>query len=422
VKRNTAVSDVCKGRVEKLLPGGDALVRSDDGVILVANGIPEDEVMLQLQPMRRGVRRGKIIDILNPSPLRVEPSCPVADRCGGCAFQFLESKHQAELKSAWVRDAFRPLINRQTEWMPVASPDMYRRRRVRWQPSHDDQGLFLGFYASASHQAVRHDRCMMLTPELQQLHALLQQKDLKGVDQVQAVQLSDGIHIVFEMNDEPDIVMPDSQTGLALQSWWRRDGISRPLSRPVKRLHDVLPAGCEHTVALEIGPDAFVQGQFEGNQTLIRQIQAWAGQPRRIADLFCGAGNLSLPLAVASGASVFGAELSEASVRAASGNAQQLGVHGHFVSANLFEDFDIEPYIGADVLILDAPRRGAKRICNRIQHLLPEKIIMVSCDIAAGGRDGGLLAKHGYQLKALRALDMFACAGHVEAISLWEPE
>jgi len=129
---------------------------------------------------------------------------------------------------------------------------------------------------------------------------------------------------------------------------------------------------------------------------------------------------LSLPLAAATGARVFGAELNAASVRAASRNAKALGIVSSFVVANLFESFDIEPYIGADVLILDPPRRGAKRICNQIPRLLPKKIIMVSCDVAAGAHDGALLQQHGYRLKALRALDMFPYAGHVEAMSLWE--
>ncbi|MFQ5345759.1 MAG: methyltransferase, partial [Mariprofundus sp.] len=183
--------------------------------------------------------------------------------------------------------------------------------------------------------------------------------------------------------------------------------------------HDVLPAG-KTDIQLVIGPDDFVQGQAEGNRELITQIQTWAGSVNRISDMFCGIGNLSLPLAAATGATVFGAELNAASVRAATANAKALGVDSGFVVANLFESFDLEPYIGADVLILDPPRRGAKRLCNQISRLLPKKIIMVSCDVAAGARDGALLQQHGYRLKALRALDLFPYAGHVEAMSLWE--
>jgi len=126
-----------------------------------------------------------------------------------------------------------------------------------------------------------------------------------------------------------------------------------------------------------------------------------------------------LALGVATGAGVFGAELNAASVKAALTNANSLGVSGQFVVANLFEDFDQEPYIGADVLILDPPRRGSKRLCHQMGRLMPKKIIMVSCDVATGARDGALLQAQGYRLKALRGLDLFSGAGHVEAMSLW---
>ncbi len=170
---------------------------------------------------------------------------------------------------------------------------------------------------------------------------------------------------------------------------------------------------------MTVGPDDFVQGQIEGNNEMIAQIQHWCGSVHRIADLFCGIGNLSLPLAKATGAAVFGAELNATSVFAANANAKRLGVAAQFSQANLFEDFDMELFIGADVLILDAPRRGAKRICSNIMRLLPARIIMISCDPAAGARDGALLKQHGYTLAALRALDLFPFAGHVEVMSYW---
>ncbi len=388
--------------------------------MLLTNGVPGDEVEAQPLGKRRGVQRGKISSIVLPSDIRIKPVCPVAGECGGCALQFLEPDQHPVIKSAWVEGAFKSLMHDDTEWLPICADGMHPRRRLRWHVGCDEEGKFLGFFSPLSHRAVRQNSCMVITEPLQALHNLLELQDLSDLDQVEAVQLADGLHVVFESNQRPSLELPEDIDNLVVQGWWRNKGISRPLTRPVKRLHDILPVGDDRTVKLEIGPDAFVQGQFEGNHALISQIQIWAGKPRRVADLFCGAGNLSLPLAVTTGASVFGAELSQASVSAASRNAKLLGVNGHFVTANLFDDFDYESYIGADVLILDAPRRGAKHICNGIQQLMPKKIIMVSCDIASGARDGALLSAHGYRLRALRALDMFAYAGHVEAISLWE--
>jgi len=87
---------------------------------------------------------------------------------------------------------------------------------------------------------------------------------------------------------------------------------------------------------------------------------------------------------------------------------------------NLFKPCDLSNFSGADVLILDPPRKGAKRICRNMGSLLPTRIIMVNCDIASGARDAAELHKLGYRLRALRPFDLFPYSGHVEAMSLWQ--
>lgn len=263
---------------------------------------------------------------------------------------------------------------------------------------------------------------MVLTSRLQALRQQFESMDLKGIDRIQATELADGIQVVLHAGTQPRLTDMDAILDLPVNLWWQDGARLRPLARPVHAMHDRLPLlGDGHReIAIEVPPDGFVQGQFKGNRELVLQIQQWAGKPRRVADLFCGAGNLSLPLAVATGASISGAEVSQSSIRMARLNASRLGVDARLECLNLFEDFDPEPYAGCDLMILDPPRRGARRICTHIGRFLPRRVIMVSCDVAAGARDGALLARQGYRLRALKALDLFAYAGHVEALSLWE--
>jgi 23S rRNA (uracil1939-C5)-methyltransferase len=152
---------------------------------------------------------------------------------------------------------------------------------------------------------------------------------------------------------------------------------------------------------------------------MIRQVQAWSDGARRVGDMFAGFGNLSLPLAAAIKADVIGAEVRHASVTAANKSARRLGLDARYVQADLFGHFDLSPFTGMDVLIIDPPRKGARKICQSLPILLPRKIVLVSCDIAAGARDAAMIARHGYRLEAVRVLDMFPFAGHVEAMSLW---
>ncbi|GAV19105.1 23S rRNA (uracil1939-C5)-methyltransferase [Mariprofundus micogutta] len=414
-----ATGDSVQARVEKVLPGGDSSVRVQGETILVANAVPGDLIDITVTDKRRGVYRGEITNIVEASSERIQAPCSVAAQCGGCAMQFMPIEQQAALKSSWVEYAFRDISEADTDFIAIKAEGDMCRRRVRWFVGSDDQGYFLGFYAQATHQAVRHAHCMVVTQELNAVRKLIESDiALDTVNSVQAVQLHDGMHIIIETDSAP-VIDIESLDELALQWWWRdAKRITRPLKKPAKQFHDLLPAG-DTSIALTVGPDDFVQGQHEGNQLLIRQIQQWAGPVRRVADLFCGIGNLSLPLAASTGATVFGAELNAASIRAASKNSKTLKLNAQFEVANLFEAFALAPYIGADVLILDPPRRGAKRVCNQVSRLLPQMIIMVSCDPAAGARDAAILKQQGYRMKALRALDLFPYAGHVEAMSLW---
>jgi len=411
------------GVAECILPGGETVVRTGHQTMLVPNAVTGDRLIVAPLQKRRGVLRGVIEQVIEPGSARVAPPCPVADACGGCALQFLAADAHAALKSEWVRDAFAALIRPDTLWTPASMPAPASRRRVRWVVGSDAQGLFAGFYAHASHRVIRHQRCMVLTPALSAVHALLRPVLNDDVEAVQAVELSDGIHVILELKSGnlPDLrdYQESLDNGLPMQWWWRYEGITRPLTRPAKQFHDALPAG-SGDIMLTVGPDDFVQGQQAGNRQLIDLIRLWSGPVRRIADLFCGIGNLSLPLAAATGAELFGAELNPASVRAATANAKALGIRARFAQANLFEDFDLEAYIGADLMIIDPPRRGAKRICSSMTRLVPKKIIMVSCDPAAGARDGAILQQQGYRLKALQALDLFTYAGHVESLTMWE--
>lgn len=406
------------GNVVALLPGGESLVHTAQGAVLVPHGIPDEQLRIEITDKRRGVLRGRLVEVLQPARTRIEPVCPVADRCGGCALQHISPQQHAGIKSGWVRDAFADLITAHTRWTPCAG-GCGLRRRVRWFTGHDEQGTFLGFYAHASHRPVRHASCMVIEPELDRARQRLQEALPDGVISVQGICLANGLHLVLEADKAAaaHIELPHIER---VQWWWRHGRSLRPLTRPVLELEDHLPAG-EKELAIRIGPNDFIQGNRKGNRAMVRQVQQWLPDDcRLIVDLFCGAGNLSLPAAVLTGARVQGAEGNADSVRLAARNAGRVQVDAHFESLNLFESFRYEDYVAADVLILDPPRKGARRICSMMQMLMPKRIIMISCDVAAGARDAHLLAEQGYRLTALRAMDLFPFAGHVETMSLWQ--
>jgi 23S rRNA (uracil1939-C5)-methyltransferase len=414
-----------QGRIEQLLPGGEALVRTGQGVLLVANGVPGDVAEVEALGRRRGASRGRIVHLLESSAMRVPAGCDAAADCGGCAMQYVHIEAQPEIKSAWVFNQFESFMDAESEWIAVVdAPSVGMRRRARWHCGRDEGGTFLGFRARSSHRAVRAARCPVVHPDMDAVRLAIEPILPPGIESIYMLRLYDGMHLVFESATG---VQPDTLDGclvtitevpVDIQPWLRHGEVLVPLTRPVRTFHDRLPAG-EGSVELAVGPEDFVQGHARGNASILRQIQAWAGNPRRIVDLFCGIGNLSLPLAASRGSVVYGADVAASSIRQARANAANLGVRGAFEACNLFDGVKGEQYAGADVLLLDPPRKGAKAVCAAMGRLLPERIIMVNCDIAAGARDAALLRERGFRLHALRALDIFPFSGHVEAMSCW---
>ncbi len=428
------MSNEITGEVKNLLPGGDALVHisSQDSLYktcFVRQAIPGDLVSLSDIHKRRGAVRASLANVEEPSDKRVAAACLVAARCGGCALQYLHKDEHAAVKSQWVQDAFSRVITKDTQWLPVQESSApydegWHRRRLRWHVgSNQQKQAVLGFRAYQSHDVVEIDDCMVVTGELEALRKALQFALRNNVinlpESVYAVQLSDAIHVVLEYTGKYVLdAMPDiGWQGLKLQYWCRDKEGLRALSKPVYQLYDHLPTDTGD-IAIHIGPDDFVQGQKSGNRMMIKQILAWSAGAKHVVDLFSGAGNLSLPLA-ASGMQVMGAEVNIASVRAANANAKRLKLPATYQQADLFGNFDVSAFVGADILIVDPPRKGAKKICSLMNRLLPKKVILVHCDVLSGERDALEMKAQGYRLQALRALDLFPYSGHVESMSLW---
>jgi len=406
--------------VKTILPGGEGLVREQNNSVLIPNVVVGDTIQFRYTQKKRGTFRGEMTTIVTPSPQRISAKCPIARTCGGCALQNLSPQAQAELKNSWVTDAFQAFINQDTEIIPETAQvtTFAGRRRVRWF-MHNGK---LGFRKRFSHDVVHTHTCMAISQGLDKLRNQLETSYLPAsIQSIQAVELSNGIHIIVESEQScPADFSPPIQENQ--QWWWRKLGSPsvKALHKPVQTLFDTIQITETKAINIHIGPNDFIQGHAQGNQRLIQQILAWSKGVRRVVDLFSGCGNLSLPLAAATGAEVIGAELNPASVKAANHNAKRLGLHASYQALDLFGDFLIEPFINADILILDPPRKGAKRICQQIGQFFPKKIIMVNCDIAAGTRDAQALTDAGFKLKALRTLDLFPYTGHVEALSLWE--
>jgi 23S rRNA (uracil1939-C5)-methyltransferase len=181
----------------------------------------------------------------------------------------------------------------------------------------------------------------------------------------------------------------------------------------------------EFDVRIYFGPTDFTQVNHAVNQVLVRRamrlLAPQAGE--RIADLFCGLGNFSLPIA-RSGAHVVGIEGSEVLVRKARVNADRNGLAGHtrFEAMNLFTmDAEKLAALGRfDRMLIDPPRDGALEVVRSLREDAPRRIVYVSCSPATLARDADVLVhEKGYALDAAGIVNMFPHTAHVESIALF---
>ncbi|HVL35806.1 MAG TPA: methyltransferase domain-containing protein, partial [Burkholderiales bacterium] len=191
---------------------------------------------------------------------------------------------------------------------------------------------------------------------------------------------------------------------------------ARPFHPPRSELDYELP---EFGVRLGFGPTDFTQVNAGVNRVLVaRAVRLLDPQPgERVADLFCGLGNFSLPLA-RRGARVTGYEGSAELVERARRNAALNGLAARFEVRNLFEGTLEGPF---DKLLVDPPREGAVHVVKSLPAEWPRRVVYVSCDPATLARDAGILVQaKGFRLAAAGVVNMFPHTAHVESIALFE--
>jgi 23S rRNA (uracil1939-C5)-methyltransferase len=239
--------------------------------------------------------------------------------------------------------------------------------------------------------------------------------------------------LVLRILDPLDASDEDALRGFAMQNriqfWLQRAGpdSAAPFSPTDSApLYYSLP---EFGVQLHFRPTDFTQVNHAVNRILVRHAMNLL-DPRpgeRVADLFCGLGNFSLPIA-SRGAQVVGVEGNAELVRRAEDYARRNGLAGRarFRVADLFKapgcaGFSAGDDGGFDKLLIDPPRDGAVEVVKALGEDGPRRIVYVSCDPATLARDAAVLAQvKGYRLAAAGVINMFPHTSHVESIALFE--
>lgn len=406
-------------QVDKLVPGGDGFARLTSGeVLFIQGGVPGDRIRVRSAERRRGVLRTSDYELLAPSPDRVVPECPIADRCGGCDMMQLSRSAELAQKSAMLSEALERVAGVRIEptGFHVGALALAYRSRVRFHIGREGK---LGFFARSSHQLVEVPACAVADPRINQALTQIRRlarrfpEALLGFSDVELRATEEGVIARF---------MP-------------RDGIRPIAAEPLLRAlaQQLAVAGSEREAAalverrtlseqvfVEIPADAFSQINAEVNRLLVAAVVegALSRGLTSFCDLFAGVGNFALPLAQRGLTGVM-VEKAASAVRGAEQAAAKQGLQRLRMrtadAQRALQDLVREGQ-RFELVVLDPPREGAAEVAAGIAGLAPRWVAYVACDPVTLSRDLRPLLAAGMRIHSVEAFDMFPRTHHFESL------
>ena len=424
-----------KLEIDALDPAGRGVARNAGKVVFVEGALAGELVEARLLESKSKFDLARATEILKPSAARRAPRCAYFGVCGGCATQHADQATQVAAKQRWLEDCLERIgkVKPETLLPAVHGEEWGYRHRARLSVRRVEKkgGVLVGFrerrstyIADMRECPVLPDRVSALIPRLRVLVEKLSVRE--RMPQVEVAVGDDAIALVFRhllpLTDADHLELKSFHEEHGVHVWLQPAGpdSAYPFAPKESDLWYSLP---EFELKIHFRPTDFTQVNPAMNRILVsKAVELLDPRPgERVADLFCGIGNFSLPLAKR-GAQVIGLEGSRELVERARANALANGLVAQFEVANLFRE-GLAPFGRFDKLLLDPPREGAMEIVKALPGDWPRRIVYVSCDPATLARDAGVLVHtQGYRLAAAGVANMFPHTAHVESITLFDRE
>jgi 23S rRNA (uracil1939-C5)-methyltransferase len=428
-------------------------LKNEDGspgkVIFVEGALPGERVSFQSFRRKAKWEAATLVDVKRESALRVRPKCVNFGVCGGCAMQHLDPAAQVAAKQRVLEDNLRHIGKVRPEVMlrPIYGPDWGYRYRARLSVRNVPKkgGVLVGFHERKSSFIADMKTCEILPPHVSAMLAPLRQLigSLSIVEEVPQIELAVGqgkagpvtvmvLRIMAPLDADDEAKLKRFADEYRVQWWLQPKGLdtAHPFYPLDTRLEYELP---EFGISMPFKPTDFTQVNHQINRVMVaRALRLLDVQAEdRVADLFCGLGNFTLPLATQA-RQVVGVEGSVTLTERALQNAKENGLENKtdFYCRNLFEitASDLVEMGRFDRMLIDPPREGAMALCTALAELsttqpemLPRRIVYVSCNPATLARDAALLVNStAYRVAQAGVINMFPHTAHVESIAVFE--
>ena len=427
---------------------GQGIAHIEGCAVFVPNAIAGERVSVRITLVRKTWAAGKLVEILEKSPHRVNRACPVAKLCGGCAFWHMDYEEECRLKADRVRTCLNRIGGESLDTVPIlAAPGWEGYRNKAQYPVARDKGrAYAGFFREGTHEVVETGRCRILPEETDRVksivmdyvnknrvpvydeqthkgllrHIYVRRGAVSGQILVCLVVNGDGLPRVSALIDALKAVPGFATLVLSVNT---RKG-NAVLGDKFVTLYG--PGYIEDTLCglnFRLSARSFYQVNHAQAQRLYETAISMANITKDdlVLDLYCGVGTITLAMASAAG-KVMGVEVVPQAIEDAKDNARRNGIeNAEFFCADAgeaalrLEQQGIRP----DIITVDPPRKGLNSdAIEAIARMAPKRLVYVSCDPATLARDTALLKTRGFRVEQVAAADLFPRCSHVESIVL----
>lgn len=440
-------NDMIELSIDSLTNEGNGVGKYEGMAIFVPDTAPGDRVLAKVVKPAKSYAYGRLERVISPSKSRVEPDCPVARSCGGCALRHLSYPAEKEQKRRQVEDAFKRIGGFDIPCRPLIATDVIDgyRNKAMLPVRRKGARVQMGFYQKRSHDVIDHTDCRLQPPEFHQIaqavRGFIMENDLSCYDE------SSGKGVVRHLYLRRGAVTGEIMVCLVINAGRlpHADALLTALERlklPIASVSininqnntNVILGdktrtlwGAAHIfdrlcgVQIALSPESFYQVNHDAAELLYGQVLAYAGLSGRetLLDLYCGAGTIGLSLA-GHVKQVIGVEVVTKAVEDARRNAKENHItNAEFICADATQaaarlaSEGVEP----EVIVVDPPRKGCdEAVLAAIAKMAPQRVVMVSCNPATAARDCKRLAELGFLPQEVTPFDLFPRTTHVECV------
>ena len=430
---------------------GEGIGKADGFTVFVKDAVIGDTVTAKIIKAKKNYGYGRLMEVLKPSPYRVEPKCEFARQCGGCQLQALSYDQQLVFKTNKVKGHLERIGGfTDIPMEPIIGMDelFHYRNKAQFPVGRNKEGkIVTGFYAGRTHNIIENRDCALGVAENKEvLDRVIAHMEKYGIEpyneatgkglvrhvlirygyftkEVMVCLILNGNKLPKEEQLVKSLCEIPGMTSITINVNKKRSNVI--LGEEIRLLW-----GQEYItdrigdISYQISPLSFYQVNPMQTQKLYAKALEYADLhgEETVWDLYCGIGTISLFLAQKA-KFVRGVEIVPAAIENAKENAKLNGLENTEFFVGKAEEVLPREYkkngVYADVVVVDPPRKGCdETLLETMVEMNPERIVYVSCDSATLARDLKYLCERGYELRKVCPVDQFGMTVHVETVVL----